>query len=63
MIKEWIFENTEGPKRVYCSTRAQAAEKCRFLYPNTYPFVHIVEGKKFKDFDDFIENRNYYKTY
>lgn len=62
MITEWILENTEKNRRVYCETRAQAAEKCKFLYPDTYPLIYIKQGRTFKDFDDFIENRNYHKT-
>lgn len=68
-LQEYLFID-EGPgneerkiiKRVVCSTLNQAFEKLKFCYPNTYFFILIEKGKKFKNFDDFLENRNYHKN-
>ena len=58
MINEYILKNAPNNKKVYCETKEQAFEKCKLLYPNTYYFIQIIKNRSFKDFDDFLENKN-----
>lgn len=68
-LQEYLFID-EGPgnderkiiKRVVCNNRKNAYEKLKFMYPQTYIFILIEEGRKFLNFDDFLENRNYHKN-
>jgi hypothetical protein len=44
----WNFINAEGKtiKTVTCSTREQAYNKAKFLYPDLYKFIEIKKGEQ-----------------
>lgn len=47
-IQTWkvINANDETIKILKCATREQAAAKVRFFWPEKYPFLQIVKGRK-----------------
>jgi hypothetical protein len=57
MIREFEFVNANNTviKKVYCSTQAQAAAKCRFYFGENSCFIHIKPtGRKFRNVDELV---------
>lgn len=47
-VQTWkvLNANEETIKILKCETRKQAAAKVRFMWPENYPFLQIVKGRK-----------------